>query len=358
MITEEYPDFVESTGYGEDPLGLCGINCYHQFYPFIPGVSTRLYTDEQLDKMNAEENEKKAFNGKAYTKYEATQYQRKLETVMRKQKQDIKLLKEAGLADDSDDVTFAKCRYQKTVAKYKEFSKEMGLREHWDRVNTAGLKDIKSREFLKANDKEQNYKPVAVDEKQSLQSQRGEISIVANKITTANNDIYVSNAVTLKPKQLHFIDNCISDTVKTMGITDFSNLPSVVIINNHEMQTGAIASYNPVRNVLFLDENIGIKKNLLELQKDAACSDNPLSTYVHEFMHWRDAETYRSVYGDITDNKEYIQWIRHRCKKKIDNLIDKGYNINNISTYAKKGYVKKEYDETYTEYCVKQLLGE
>lgn len=147
MITEEYPDFVESTGYGEDPLGLCGINCYHQFYPFIPGVSTRLYTDEQLDKMNAEENEKKAFNGKTYTKYEATQYQRKLETVMRKQKQDIKLLKEAGLADDSDDVTFAKCRYQKTVAKYKEFSKEMGLSEHWDRVNTSGLKSVQNKDF-------------------------------------------------------------------------------------------------------------------------------------------------------------------------------------------------------------------
>ncbi|WP_279217493.1 phage minor capsid protein [Clostridium sp. AM22-11AC] len=28
MADNDYPDFVESTGYGT-MLGLCGINCYH-----------------------------------------------------------------------------------------------------------------------------------------------------------------------------------------------------------------------------------------------------------------------------------------------------------------------------------------
>lgn len=47
----DYPDFVETTGYGVDKLGLCGINCYHTFYAFIPGVSTPNYTLEQLEEM-------------------------------------------------------------------------------------------------------------------------------------------------------------------------------------------------------------------------------------------------------------------------------------------------------------------
>lgn len=42
----------------------------------------RLYTDEQLDKMNAKENEKKEFNGKEYTTYEATQRMRQLEGLL------------------------------------------------------------------------------------------------------------------------------------------------------------------------------------------------------------------------------------------------------------------------------------
>ncbi|MFR5724492.1 hypothetical protein DWV44_02255 [Lachnospira eligens] len=52
MAAEEYPDFVQTTGYGVDHLGLCGINCYHNFWDFIHGISVMLYTDDQLNRMN------------------------------------------------------------------------------------------------------------------------------------------------------------------------------------------------------------------------------------------------------------------------------------------------------------------
>lgn len=64
--------------------GLCGANCYHDYYPFVPGISERTYTDQQLDELNAEENKKVKYNGKEYTKYEALQRQRRLETTMRR----------------------------------------------------------------------------------------------------------------------------------------------------------------------------------------------------------------------------------------------------------------------------------
>ena len=61
---------VTVCGYG-DVTGLKGANCYHDFHPFFPGISKRLYTDEQLDKWNAEENTPKEYKGKKYTVYEA-----------------------------------------------------------------------------------------------------------------------------------------------------------------------------------------------------------------------------------------------------------------------------------------------
>lgn len=352
-----YKSFIRETGYGEVD-GLCGANCRHTFYPFIPGISVRTYTDEQLEELNRQENEKKEYNGKEYNKYEATQYQRRLETSMRKYRQDISLLKQSGLADDSDEVIAARCKYQTLSRKYSDFSKKMGLREHRDRVNVDGLKDIGNTKISKENMIEQSYKPVNLDKSNVSEINRGRINISTYKVLTAENNIYVSNNIRLKPKELHAIDLSISESLKKLKISDVDNLPRVVIINSSEMQTGALASYNAVKNVLYIDRTIGSRLKLLELQKDAACPKNVLSTYVHEYIHWMDAQSYRIGYGEIIDSSEYLYWIRHKSKKKIDKLINKGYNINRISGYASDNFEEGKYDETYTEYRVKKLLGE
>lgn len=352
-----YKSFIRETGYGEVD-GLCGANCRHTFYPFIPGISVRTYTDEQLEELNRQENEKKEYNGKEYNKYEATQYQRRLETSMRKYRQDISLLKQSGLADDSDEVIAAKCKYQTLSKKYSDFSEKMGLREHRDRVNVDGLKDIGNTKISKENMIEQSYKPVNLDKSNVSEINRGRINISTYKVLTAENNIYVSNNIRLKPKELHTIDLSISESLKKLKISDVDNLPRVVIINSSEMQTGALVSYNAVKNVLYIDRTIGSRLKLLELQKDAACPKNVLSTYVHEYIHWMDAQSYRIGYGEIIDSSEYLYWIRHKSKKKIDKLINKGYNINRISGYASDNFEEGKYDETYTEYRVKKLLGE
>lgn len=352
-----YKSFIRETGYGEVD-GLCGANCRHTFYPFIPGISVRTYTDEQLEELNRQENEKKEYNGKEYNKYEATQYQRRIETSMRKYRQDINLLKQSGLADDSDEVIAARCKYQTLSRKYSDFSKKMGLREHRDRINVDGLKDIGNTKISKENMIEQSYKPVNLDKSNVSEINRGRINISTYKVLTAENNIYVSNNIRLKPKELHTIDLSISESLKKLKISDVDNLPRVVIINSSEMQTGALASYNAVKNVLYIDRTIGSRLKLLELQKDAACPKNVLSTYVHEYIHWMDAQSYRIGYGEIIDSSEYLYWIRHKSKKKIDKLINKGYNINRISGYASDNFEEGKYDETYTEYRVKKLLGE
>ena len=100
-------------GLGTGP-GLHGWNCYHDYKPFIPGVSVRTYTDEQLDQMMAEENTPKEYLGKKYTTYEALQAQRRMETQMRKTRQDIRLMQDGGV--DQNDIVLKKSQVSRPNA--------------------------------------------------------------------------------------------------------------------------------------------------------------------------------------------------------------------------------------------------
>lgn len=115
-----------------DPLGLCGINCYHTYYPFIPGVSERSYTDEWLADMDRQELTPLSYRGKEYTRYEAEQRQRYLETCIRAQRERVSLLK-TGKADP-DDIVIQQCRYQAMLDEYRKFSKTMNLPTQAERI--------------------------------------------------------------------------------------------------------------------------------------------------------------------------------------------------------------------------------
>lgn len=120
--------------------GLRGANCYHDYYPVIPGISEPTYTEEQLEEMNRRENTPTDYYGREYTKYEALQRQRKLETVMRAERQKIHLLEVGGA--DEDDIITARCRYRKTSQEYTRFSKAMNLPQQRERVTIDGLGNI------------------------------------------------------------------------------------------------------------------------------------------------------------------------------------------------------------------------
>lgn len=129
-------ELEETCGLGT-PGGLLGVNCYHSYYPFIPGISKRTYTDEQLEQMQADENIKIKFGDKEYTKYEATQRMRKMEAQMRTQRKTIKLLKEGNASQD--DIINAKVAYQATSQQYAKFAEKMELPMERQRVYADGL---------------------------------------------------------------------------------------------------------------------------------------------------------------------------------------------------------------------------
>lgn len=125
-----YPDFVSTCGYG-DIRGINGANCRHKWWPFVPGVMERSYTDEELANIDPPPF---TFEGKQYSAYDATQMQRQIETAMRTQKRKMDGYEAAG---DKEAYTAAKAKYNALSAEYKAFSKAAQLPEQRQRLYMA-----------------------------------------------------------------------------------------------------------------------------------------------------------------------------------------------------------------------------
>ena len=127
--TGEYPDFIETTGYGTG-AGLGGWNCRHTFYPVVEGVSEATYSQADLDAMKGE-NRKFKFDGQEYDGYTATQEQRSIERTIRKLKREETAYNAAGLHNKELAVSI---RIKRLSAKYKAFSRVAGLPEQRERM--------------------------------------------------------------------------------------------------------------------------------------------------------------------------------------------------------------------------------
>ena len=123
--TREYPDFVESTGYG-DVDGLKGVNCTHNFYPYWEGSSV-------IPEFH--ESESKEIDGKEYTMYEATQKQREMERDIRAIKREQQAQKDSGKPDE-EQMQKLSTKLTEKNKQYKEFSAQAGLRIKPDRLST------------------------------------------------------------------------------------------------------------------------------------------------------------------------------------------------------------------------------
>lgn len=123
-----YPNIYEICGFGYVD-GLEGANCRHRRFPWVEGVSERTYTDNQLK--DIDDGLGCTFDGKAYTAYEATQMQRRIERQIRAQKRLAVGLKANG---QSEEYTAANAKLRRLNTKYKEFSKAAGLPLQQERI--------------------------------------------------------------------------------------------------------------------------------------------------------------------------------------------------------------------------------
>lgn len=381
--------------------GLCGANCYHSYSPFIKGVDKPTYSDEELDRMNEEENTPKEYNGKEYTAYEARQRQRQLETAMRADRQKIELLTQGGADDDT--ITGAKVRYFQRQDEYVKFSKAMNLPQQWERITVDGknalgsklpkkaerfdrraeysldednkriaqtradewhdradMLEEKAKQFSLNTNEQKYYRPVFEEDisKTFERKIEGEtITIDTHKANTLCDNVYISDKVKLKRKELHNFDMQVRKAFDMLGEVETSGKPEICIVTSEEMRVNAIASYMPMQNVLNVNSAYFSTSDLSGLQENLACPQDRLSTILHELIHWQDAKNYRAKFGSINDYFEYCDYLNKIYAPKVEKLINNGYNIEDISEYAFECLKDKAMDEVYNEYRVSKLLG-
>ena len=154
-LKAEYPDFESSTGYGKVD-GLEGANCRHSKRVFIDGVSERLYTEKQLEKIDDPAFE---YEGKEYSTYEATQRQRLLERTQRKYKRILLAYDAAGVQSTDPDYQQAALKLQLLKQEYQKFSNAAGLREQPERAQVEGFSVAQSNRARAAAKRQEKINP-------------------------------------------------------------------------------------------------------------------------------------------------------------------------------------------------------
>ena len=153
--TGKYRDFYRETEYG-DGDGLCGWNCYHNFYPYVEGVSKPTFEKDPARRLGKTNDEL----------YEETQQQRYYERQVRKSRRECSTLSAA--MDEADDLlrerlrpefTKASVLLKRREAALRAFCEKTGLPYDASRVTTFAFGRSTSARAVWANRKATSLTP-------------------------------------------------------------------------------------------------------------------------------------------------------------------------------------------------------
>ncbi|MDU7338601.1 MAG: phage minor capsid protein [Clostridium sp.] len=152
---KDYPDFVESTGYGSGE-GLCGWNCRHSFFPFFEGISSSAYPRKTLQEY---ESQSVQYNGETIKYYDATQMQRAMERQIRATKRELAGYDAGIKSSDSEELKNALTeRFQATSVKLSQHKSQMedfldqtGMLRQGEREQVLGFSRSQAQKAVWAN---------------------------------------------------------------------------------------------------------------------------------------------------------------------------------------------------------------
>ena len=113
--------------------------CRHLVFYILLGVSRRMYTEDQLKQWKEDNKSGCVIDGKEYTKYQATQLMRNIETEIRRQKDTAVLAQASG-----DDVLRRECQsnINNLTKKYNQIADATGLRKQMQKTRVEGFTPI------------------------------------------------------------------------------------------------------------------------------------------------------------------------------------------------------------------------
>ncbi len=161
-------------------------NCYHVAFPIVLGVNNPLYSDKELQKIINDNNKLIEIDGKKYTKYEVTQLQRRLETEIRRSKEQQILAKNS---DNEDLILKSRQRTTQLKNKYREVCNKVDLKEDTKRqyVPNSSAIEIKKANSLSQSNLEGNSEMI----KEFVE--KIDMNNINSKIADYNSTIRISN---------------------------------------------------------------------------------------------------------------------------------------------------------------------
>lgn len=127
-----YEDLKTATGYGTAG-GLCGVNCRHNFHPYVHGMS-RTYSEKEL---KALDDKKIEYNGEKYSEYEASQIQRRIEREIRAAKRTVQALEAGG-----QDASAERKALREAQKEYTDFTNQTGIRKQAARTQVPKVENV------------------------------------------------------------------------------------------------------------------------------------------------------------------------------------------------------------------------
>lgn len=132
---KHYDDFYKRTGYGTGE-GLCGWNCYHNFYPYFEGLSTPTFSKDPSADAGRDND----------ADYEAQQKMRRYERMVREAKREVVTYDTALEAADSPelkeaiekDLEHAKKKLNNRQKLLKNYCDTNGLKRDYTRTSVGG----------------------------------------------------------------------------------------------------------------------------------------------------------------------------------------------------------------------------
>jgi hypothetical protein len=342
----------DATGYPDDPLGLCGYNCRHTFYPFLEGVSE--------PNPIVKDPEPVMVDGRTYTYYQASQVQRRLERELRE-------LKRQYIGGDKTRLAAIKAKEQR----YARFCGKAGLKQNLERIYVKGYKrdfeyikqidgftTTKFKARMPAKNNKVLFEPSkTLDEAQKYARQFCNDGFFSRtfkgEVLYSGIDIENANA----------INKALTEVYSKIELDKISGIKAISPTSSlgkkaFKGDTNAVFAYSPVENGIFINKNILKNKktftNYVNESKDAwnlVMSNFDSLTKEQQSL----AEVYKNagrslVRGDTVEGMfthelgHHAQWTLF--DPKTNNLIG-----SRMSEYAPKisGYANASKSEYFAE---------
>lgn len=211
---------------GADKRRISEYNCYHKEFNIVLGVSKPEYTDEQLKKIQKDNEKGFEYEGKHYTMYEGTQLQRRIELEIRKQKDTQIMARAAGNKELAEE---SQMKINQLTHKYDSLCKTSGLLPKKQRMSVSGYRKIK------VNDNTASIQKY-IDNLEPLNS----IESIAEYINSRKEELY---GLDVKANQLKLNERY-----------GYNEKPTLLSYENYDKLKDANDYNNPERNNK--DENI------------------------------------------------------------------------------------------------------